>query len=34
MQIVPSLDMIKDGKIEINGSTYKVFDIAVIPAEG
>ena len=26
--------MIKEGRIEIDGQTYQVFDIRVIPAEG
>lgn len=34
MQILPSLDMIKEGKMEIDGQVYKAFDIVVIPAEG
>ena len=34
MQLLPSLDMIKEGRIEIDDQTYQVFDIKVIPAEG
>ena len=34
MQLLPSLKMIKEGKIDVNGVTYQVFEMKVIPAEG